>query len=123
MQRRQHALRRIALRLERAVGEEAGAVQRDRLRQSGRRVVLDELDRAAAGEERVHGVGLGRRDFGQQRLELDVRERQRQLLDHLSARGGDASLKPCTDSSPAAYFHVIVTTFFAPLSPATLPIA
>ena len=48
-------------------------------------VVLDELDRAAAGEERVHRVGLGRRDLGQQRLELDVRERQRQFLDDLAA--------------------------------------
>ena len=46
-----------------------------RLLQAGRRVVLDELDRAAAGEEGVDRVGLGRRDLGQQRLELDVRER------------------------------------------------
>ena len=77
VQRRQHALRRRALRLERAVGEEARAVQRDRLVEARRGVVLDELDRAAAGEERVDRVGLLRRDLGQQRLELDVRERQR----------------------------------------------
>ena len=35
----------------------------------------------------------------------------------------NASLKPATDSSPAAYFHVMVTTFFAPRLAATSPIA
>src|SRR5258708_1669075 len=32
------------------------------------------------------------------------------------------SLKPCVDSSPAAYFQVIVTAFLWPISAATLPI-
>ena len=52
VQRGLDAVRRLALRLDRAVGEEARAVERDRVLQPGRRVVLDELHRAAAGEER-----------------------------------------------------------------------
>jgi hypothetical protein len=35
----------------------------------------------------------------------------------------NASLKPPTDSSPAAYFQVMVTTFFAPRLAATSPMA
>ncbi|MDT4883200.1 hypothetical protein FQZ97_1192250 [compost metagenome] len=34
-----------------------------------------------------------------------------------------ASLKPLTDCSPAAYFHVSVTTFLSPRSASTWPIA
>src|SRR5207248_2863583 len=49
------------------------------------RVVLDELHRAAAGEEGVDGIGLLRGDLGEQGLELDVRERQREVLDDLAA--------------------------------------
>ena len=51
----------------------------------GRGVVLDELHRAAAREERVDRVRLERGDLGQERLELDLRERERQLLDDLAA--------------------------------------
>ncbi len=35
----------------------------------------------------------------------------------------NASLKPLTDCSPAAYFQVSVTTFFRPRSPSTWPMA
>jgi hypothetical protein len=77
VQRRQQALRRCALRFQRAVGQEARAHQRHHLAQAGGVVVLDELDRAAAGEEGEHDVGLLRRDLGQQGLELDVGEGQR----------------------------------------------
>src|SRR5678815_1239895 len=77
--------RRGALRLERAVGEKARAVERDRLVEAGRGVVLDELDGTTAGEERVDRVRFLRGDLGQERLELDVRERQVQVLDDLAA--------------------------------------
>src|SRR6185437_16084607 len=48
VQRREQPLRGFALRLERAVGEEARAVQRDRLVEARGRVILDELDGAAS---------------------------------------------------------------------------
>ena len=35
----------------------------------------------------------------------------------------NASLKPFTDSSPAAYFQVMVTTFFTPFFARASPIA
>src|SRR5215213_5840779 len=83
VQRGLDAVRRLALRLDRAVGEEAGAVERDLVLESRRRVVLDELHGAAAGEEREHRVGAQRADAGDERLELDLRERQVELLDDL----------------------------------------
>jgi hypothetical protein len=64
---------------------------------SPRRIVLDELDRAAAGEERVDRIGLLRRDLGQQRLELDVRERQVQFLATWPPPFSKPSVKPFTD--------------------------
>jgi hypothetical protein len=85
VQRGEQALGGGALRLQRAVGQEAGAVQRDALLQAGCRIVLDELDRTAAGEEGEHRIGLGGGDLGQQGLEFDVREGQVQLLDDLAA--------------------------------------
>jgi hypothetical protein len=62
-----------------------GPTKRNRLVEACGCVVLDELDRAAAGEERVDDVRLERSDLGQERLELDLRKRQRQLLDDLAA--------------------------------------
>src|SRR6185503_12358147 len=84
MECREQALRRLALRIQRTVGEEARPDQRDRLVETRGGVILDELDRAAAGEKRVDDVGLQRCDLGQVRLELDLRKRERQLLDDLA---------------------------------------
>ncbi len=85
VQRGFQPLRRRALGLQRAIGQEAGAVQRNLVLEPGRLPVLDELDRAAAGEEHEHGVRLERGHLGDQRLELHVRERQAQLLHDLAA--------------------------------------
>ena len=62
MQRGLDAVGGLALRRDGAVGEEARAIKRDRLVQARRRVILDELDRAAAGEEREHRIRLQGRD-------------------------------------------------------------
>ena len=107
MQRRQQALRGGALGLERAVGEEAGAIS-GMVFLSPAASSHDELDRAATGEEREHHVGLLRRDLGQQGLELDVRERQVQILDDLAAALLEGLGKTPTVSLPAAWFQVIV---------------
>src|SRR5262245_47720910 len=72
VQRRLHALRRGALRLERSLGQESRAAQ-GRF-QAGRRVFLDELDRAAAGEEGADHVDAEAWDLRQQRLEIGLRE-------------------------------------------------
>ncbi|MNS79852.1 hypothetical protein D3C72_1135150 [compost metagenome] len=93
MQRRLQPLRGIALRFQRAVGQEARAVQRDLVLQSCPGPVLDELDRAAAGKEHEHGIRLERSHLGDQRLEFDVGERQAQLLHHLAALGLEGFLE------------------------------
>ena len=67
---------------QRALGQEAGAAQRHL--ETGRRVFLDELHGAAAGEERADHVHAEPGDLRQQRLEVGLRERQRQR----SARPG-----------------------------------
>jgi len=85
MQRGEQAFGVGALGLQRAIGQEARAVQRYALLQARGGVILDELDGRAASEEGVDRVGLGGRDFGQQGLELHAREGQAQLLDDLAA--------------------------------------
>ena len=84
MQRGEQAVCVGTLRIERAVGQEARAVQRDTLLQTGSRIILDELDGSATGEEGVDHIGFERSDFGQQGLELDTRERHAQILDDLA---------------------------------------
>ena len=83
VQRGLDALGRGALRLQRALGEEARAAQRHL--EAGRRVFLDELHRAAAGKERADHVDAEPRDLRQQRLEVGLREGQREVGQHLAA--------------------------------------
>src|SRR5690349_15194094 len=60
MQRREQPVGRRALRLERAIGEESRSEERNLVLEPRRGVVLDELDRAAAGEERVDALRFER---------------------------------------------------------------
>lgn len=86
VQRRLDAVRRVA-RLEHAIGQETGAVERDPSLQPGGLVVLEELRGTGCGEAREHSVGLGRGDLGEQRLELDLTTGElAALLRHVETR-------------------------------------
>ena len=85
VQRGEQAVGVGALGVERTVGQETGAIQRNALLQTRCCVVLHELDRSTASEEGVHDVRLEGCDFGQQGLKLDSGERQAQILDDLAA--------------------------------------
>jgi hypothetical protein len=84
MKRREQAGGIASMCIERSVGEKAGTVQGNLALETCRGIVLHELHRAAPGEEGVDGIGLRRRDLGQQRLEFHVGEGQGQLLHHLA---------------------------------------
>ena len=85
VQRGEQAVGVGALGVERTVGQETGAIQRNALLQTGCCVVLHELDRSATGEEGVHDIRLERGNLGQQGLKLDAGEGQAQILDDLAA--------------------------------------
>ena len=72
--------------IQHAFGQEARAVEGNLVLQACGCVVLDELHGAAAREEAGHGVGLERRNLGEQGLELHVGEGQAQFLDDGAAR-------------------------------------
>src|ERR1043166_838914 len=85
MQRCLDTFRIRPLRRQRAIGEEAWAIERNRAFEAGRRIILDELDRSAAREKCEHRVRFLLRDLRDECLEFDLREWKIQLLDHLTA--------------------------------------
>ena len=81
MQRGEQTFRRLALRLQGAVGEEARTIERHGFLEARRCVILDELHRAAAREEREHRIRLLLGDLREERLELDFRKRHIEFAD------------------------------------------
>ena len=90
MQRGLDAFRGGALRLQHALGEESRAAERKFVAQPGSGVVLDELHRAAAGEERADHFDAEPGKLRQDRLEVGFRKRQRQHLHEFAAAGTQA---------------------------------
>ena len=89
VQRRPHAQRGVSLGLQHAaLGEEPGAVQRDRVLQAELGVLGHERDRLGAGEEAERRPGARLLDLGEERLVvLRGAERRRRLADDAAARG------------------------------------
>lgn len=85
-----HTLGGWALGAERPFSEEARTNERYTVLEPSGSVVTHELHRAATSKEGAHRLNIQAGDLRQDRLEVVLRERQRQFADKLSAAGAQA---------------------------------
>src|SRR5664279_1777108 len=74
-----------------AVGEKSGTPER--YSEFCRGIVLDEFECSTTREEDIDAIGLERCDFRKRRLELDIRERNRDILQYFALTGGKRLLE------------------------------